>query len=185
MSGNDFWESINLSPEVSSVETYLGGNDLVNEKFAALQALTDRGREENGLPLPVFSGQRVSFVINIGSVLSMDTFPGEGVEGTVVMVRTAEGNTTYIDQDVFIKWDDGTFNRVHRHFLRPASTSRRTASSFRRMALSMGDLSDFMRAGTKSELVHKSTQDLWSFEQGDEGFVINRLFDDTGEPLKG
>jgi hypothetical protein len=101
------------------------------------------------------------------------------------MVRTAEGDATSQDDHVFVKWDDGKFLAMHRHHLRAASGGK-TASTFRRTAASLGDLSDFMRVSNDdNELVHKATRDLWSFEETTGGeFVISRLFKETGEPLK-
>ena len=38
----------------------------------------------------------------------------------------------------------------------------------------------------KKHLIHKSTKDLWSIDADDGGEVkITRLFDNTGEPIKG
>jgi len=39
-------------------------------------------------------------------------------------------------------------------------------------------------SGNNDELVHKATKDLWSFHQDGDNYVIERLFDETGEPLK-
>ena len=36
----------------------------------------------------------------------------------------------------------------------------------------------------EGELIHKSTQDLWSFHKEGEDYVLERLFSDSGEPLK-
>jgi hypothetical protein len=49
---------------------------------------------------------------------------------------------------------------------------------------SLGDLTNFMKIA-EGVLIHKSTNDLWSFSKDADGFVVSRLFDDTGEPLKG
>ena len=49
---------------------------------------------------------------------------------------------------------------------------------------SLGDLTNFLKIA-EGVLVHKSTNDLWSFAKDADGFVVSRLFDDTGEPLKG
>jgi len=59
----------------------------------------------------------------------------------------------------------------------------RRASNFR--VGSLGDLTDFMKV-SEGKLVHKSTKDLWSVAKDAEGmFVVERLFDDAGEPIKG
>lgn len=49
---------------------------------------------------------------------------------------------------------------------------------------SLGDLTNFLKLADGS-LVHKSTRDLWSCSKDANGnFVVERLFDDNGEPLK-
>ena len=49
---------------------------------------------------------------------------------------------------------------------------------------SLGDLTDFLKIA-EGVLVHKSTNDLWSFAKDADGYVVSRLFDNSGEPLKG
>jgi hypothetical protein len=49
---------------------------------------------------------------------------------------------------------------------------------------SLHDLNGFVRASADT-LVHKSTNDLWALRQEGEGYFIERLFNDTGSPLKG
>lgn len=66
-------------------------------------------------------------------------------------------------------WDQAPFRSV-------------TASSFR--VASLGDLSEFLKVANGA-LVHKSTKDLWSYSKDADGnFLVSRLFDDEGEPLK-
>ena len=49
---------------------------------------------------------------------------------------------------------------------------------------SLGDLTQFLKVADGT-LVHKSTKDLWSFNKDADGnFLVSRLFDDEGEPLK-
>jgi hypothetical protein len=55
-------------------------------------------------------------------------------------------------------------------------------STFR--VASLGDLTDFLKLANNA-LIQKSTRDLWSLKQDASGFVIERLFDDAGDPLKG
>ena len=50
---------------------------------------------------------------------------------------------------------------------------------------SLDDLFSFDRLGS-NQLIHKCTQDLWSIDSDKDGNVmIKRLFDNTGEPIKG
>jgi hypothetical protein len=185
---DDFWTELALgqAKAASPLDAYL--QDKEEESISrGMRVLTDRGRAAAALPLPANVGMRVSFLVNIGSVMSYPDPPGENAEGTVVMVRTAEGDQTGMDDRVFVKWDDGKFLAMHHEHLRSAKkTNRKRASSFVRTALSLGDLTGFMHGGgEEDDLVHKATNDLWSFEQGNEGFVISRLFDESGDPLKG
>lgn len=49
----------------------------------------------------------------------------------------------------------------------------------------LGNIAPMLRQAS-GELVHKATNDLWSFSKASDGqYVVSRLFDDTGEPLKG
>jgi hypothetical protein len=152
----------------------------------SVRDLTDRAREAAALPTPADAGTRVSFVTNIGSVMAYADPPESDAPGTIVMVRTAEGDQTGMDGMVFVKFDDGRFMAIHPEHLRPGTPNAKVASSFARRVATLGDLSGFLRWGAEdSELVHHATKDLWSFETTDRGdFVISRLFDDTGEPLK-
>jgi len=57
-------------------------------------------------------------------------------------------------------------------------------AAFIRVA-SLGDLSDFLKVA-EGVLIHKSTNDLWSFSKDADGaFLVSRLFDDNGSPLQG
>jgi hypothetical protein len=49
---------------------------------------------------------------------------------------------------------------------------------------SLQQLVSFQRVSAET-LVHKSNRDLWSLKKDGEKFYIERLFDDTGKPLKG
>jgi len=169
----------------SSLDLYLQDRESQSAN-QGLRSLTDLGRAANALPLPADVGTRVSFVTNIGSVLQWKDPPSAGAEGTVVMVRTAEGDATSLHGLVFVKFDNGQFLQVDPTYLRKASVNNKVASSFTRRVASLGDLSGFLRWGSDdNELVHKATRDLWSFDTSDTGeFVISRLFDDSGEPLK-
>lgn len=149
----------------------------------SLFRLTDAGKERYALPVPVTPGTRVAFVGNLGALLAHDQVPVDGMEGTVVMVRTAMGDKTTHEDHVFVKWDDGRLRRIHRHYLR-AATAVKTAVSRAIRAQSLGDLSAFFqRSG--SDLIHKATRDLWSLQQTEDGnYRIDRLFQENGEPIK-
>jgi len=170
----------------SSLDTYLQGREeqLANK---GLRALTDQGRAANAFQIQAaVVGTRVAFITNIGSVLQWRDPPSDGSEGTIVMVRTGDGDQTSLNGLIFVKFDNGQFLQVDPEYLRSAVGNTKVASSFTRRVANLGDLSGFLRWGSDdSDLVHKATRDLWSFETTDKGeFVISRLFKDTGEPLK-
>jgi len=49
----------------------------------------------------------------------------------------------------------------------------------------LGDLSMFFNSTSRvDELVHKATKDLWAVKQTGGQYVIQRLFNDNGEPLR-
>ena len=125
----------------------------------------------------------MSFASNLGSVLTYDNPPLPQTTGTVVTVRTAYGDSTTHEGMVFVKWDTGEFGAFNPHHLYPSKIKQAKSVSFR--VSNLGDLSSlFANSKKEGELVHKATQDLWSFKKTENGFSIERLFDDSGEPLK-
>lgn len=153
--------------------------------YSSMQALTDQGRAASALNLPQEAGTRVRFVANLGSVLSYQTIPDPEVTGTIVTVKTANGALTDLDGRVFVAWDDGQFIPVQAEHLRLAGPSRKHAQTVRLMVADLGDISSLFRtAGRDDELIHKSTKDLWAVSKKGDQFVINRLFNDEGKPLK-
>jgi len=182
---DELYSGLSLGTTASSLDVYLQGREeqLANK---GLRSLTDQGRAANAFGLPATVGTRVAFITNIGSVLQWADPPADGSEGTIVMVRTAEGDQTSLNGLIFVKFDNGQFLQVDPQFLRSATTNTKVASNFSRRVANLGDLSGFLRWGSDdNDLVHKATRDLWSFETTDRGeFVISRLFKDTGEPLK-
>lgn len=182
MSNDDFWNDFILGQhkEASSLDTYLS-----SKQQSELMLLTDRGRAESALSdKALVAGTRVEFITNLGSVLTYPDPPTPHTEGTIVMARTADGDTTHQGDMVFVKWDDGRFMASHREHLRRAPTNTKRASAFVKRVSSLGDLTDFM-ASSEDDLIHKATQDIWSVSHDDKGdVVISRLFSETGEPLK-
>jgi len=161
------------------------GKSLMGPEQSVMQALTDKGREARALPLPVDAGVRVAFVTNLGSVLTYDDIPGAGVEGTVITVKTGSGKATSQDGRVFVIWDDGKFRSIQAEHLRRAKGNRRMAQNVRMVVADFMDLTAFFApTGSSDELVHKATKDLWAVRDNGAGFVIERLFNDSGKPLK-
>ena len=131
------------------------------------------------------AGTRVAFSGTLEAIFTYPDCPSLGVEGSVVAVRTSLGVTTAQNHRVYVQWDDGKLRAVDRdHLVRP-SHRRRTAGAFRKVISGMGDLTAFMQGDQPTELIHKSTQDLWNLRKEGEQYVIERVFDYTGEPLKG
>lgn len=195
--GNDNGKQASSLPEGDDIQFYgttaamdslLQGTSLGDAHNSVMMGMTDIGRAANALPLPVKAGTRVRFVADLGSVLTYDNIPEEGVEGTVVKVKSAAGKVTSYEGSVFVHWDDGKFRSIQAEHLRRASHNKRTARNFAFRVSALTNLSDIFRLGTSSsgdELVHKATKDLWSFRQDNGGgYVIERLFQEDGVPLK-
>ena len=172
---SDFWNDL-TNGYVNTTTTAIDDH-LKRAEDTSMQALTDKGRLDMALPFPAIEGTRVSFETNIGSVLTYPDPPEGHVLGTVVTVRTPEGDSTSMGDMVFVKWDDDRLMTIDRRHLRVA----------RMRVSSLGDLTDFMRVSgddKSGELVHKSTKDMWSVAEDGESWVIERLFDDSEGPLE-
>lgn len=189
---SDFWDEMqNAFVASSSLDDHLQGKPLEGDFYTSVRELTEKERKHKSLRLPVEAGTRVRFIANLGSVLTYPDVPGDGVEGTVVTVRSANGDVTHDDEKVFVVWDDGKFRPIFAEHLRKAKSNKRQASAVRIVTSDLDSLAHFfapamgvlgIEAG--DDLVHKATKDLWSFKQDGGNFVIERLFDETGEPLK-
>jgi len=151
-----------------------------------MRGLTDLGRADFSAPIGLPAGARVAFVSNVGSVLQFRSPPDDGSLGTVVMVRTPEGDQACYQGLLFVKFDSGQFLQVDPQFLREIHNCSKKASSYVLKVSSLGDLSGFLvNSNEANSLIHKSSNDLWSFEEDDDGnYKISRLFDGDGTPLK-
>ena len=183
---SEFWDEMGTVFAASAIDDMIQERNMEGPRTSAMRLLTDKSRAAGALDLPQVSGTRVMFLANLGSVLSYSNCPGENMEGTVVTVRSAEGNTTHREGRAFVNWDDGIFRPILAEHLRLAKSKKRMAHSVRRVVADLGDLSSFFEASLHrdDELVHRATKDLWSFQQDGDNYVIERLFDDTGSPLK-
>lgn len=165
--------------------------EVVERRFQpkdSVRGLTEQDRMANALPLPVEAGTRVQFVANTGAVLAYDDPPNPNMGGTVVQVKSASGLITAHSGKVFVRWEDGKVRPIHAEHLRAATGRMRTptAAVARRVRVaSLGDLTGFLRlAGTDDTLVHKATKDLWHVQRDGGGYLLERLFDDNGSPLR-
>lgn len=183
---HDFWDEMaGAYVGAGGLDEMIQGRDIGGGYYNSVQSLTDQGRKAKTLPLPQVAGTRVHFVANIGSVLTYDNVPEPKIAGTIVTVKTAEGPRTDLDGKVFVAWDDGIFRPIFAEHLRLAGPSQKRASSVRRVVGNLGDISDlFVTASRGDELVHKATKDLWAVKKDGGNFVIERLFNDEGKPLK-
>jgi len=196
---SDFWDEMQAAfVRDSAMDKFLDEDDVPTEgtpfegeHYTSVRELVDSHRKKRALQLPVEAGARVRFMANIGSVLTYPDIPDEGVDGTVVTVRTAQGDATSQDERVFVLWDDGKFRSILAEHLRPSRKNRKQARSVRIVTADLGDLSSFFApattirsTGASEDLVHKATKDLWSVRQDGEQFVIERLFTEDGSPLK-
>lgn len=281
---DDFWTRLASQHTntvlAGSMDSHLSGKS-IEESFSSVRTLTDRHRAANALSLPVEAGTKVVFAGGMGSYLAYDDVPVDGATGEVVKVKSATGEITHHDGNVFVQWDDGKFRGIHAEHLRLAGQGKKAsgytvkvrrdggywieargelvgpftaADALReverhiknpdvvvmgrnhslgrsgaadpysmapfvirdrrgdvvdegysleslwnkwfdrflgwRMAssiktASLGDLTQFLKRAD-GKLVHKSTNDLWSYSKDADGnFLVSRLFDDNGEPLKG
>ena len=184
---SDFWNALINSPFVrtaseqgtqGSLDHFLSDNRVLEgSHHSSVRQLTDHIKNSKCLKLPVESGARVTFASNLGSVLTYDNPPMPNTFGTVY------GDSTTHEGMVFVKWDSGEFGAFNPQHLYPSKTKQAKSVSFR--VSTLGDLSSlFSNTKKEGELIHKATQDLWSFKKTENGFFIERLFDDSGEPLK-
>lgn len=196
MSYDNFWDDLVTGSFVptggdtftehlaSAKEKRMKGREMHGSHTTALQELTDAGRAKSSLPLPVVAGTRVAFKSNVGSILTYDDVPDAHVMGTVVTVRTAEGDTTHYNGRVFVSWDDGIFRPICPEHLKLAPSSMKMASNYRIVTSNLGDISAFFAKTAEDDLIHKATKDIWSLKTDGSNYVLERLFDDTGAPLK-
>ena len=181
-----FWDEMRTAFAVeTSMDAILQDQGFESPYWTGVRDLVDKPKAKSDEPLMLPSGSRVAFVADINSVLSYSDCPGKDMQGTVIMVKTAEGNLTQREGRVFVLWDDGKFRPILAEHLRKAPRNGKVASTLRMTASSLGDLSGLFTSSTREdELVHRATQDLWSLRKDEGQYVIERLFDDTGKPLK-
>jgi len=174
---DDFFNNLFLgnAHKTASMDTVLG-RDVIS--------LTDTERTRRSR-VSYEEGARVYAHTNNGLILPSG-FPSMGTKGTVVSVKTASGDITSMEGDVFIRWDGrAKIERAPLEFVRRASTRVANLDDF---VFISGNSSLQALAAAESDtpnLVHKATKDLWSVKMAEGGgFEIERLFDDKGDPLK-
>ena len=180
----DFFQSLNFHQGLpSTLDEFLNKGPQAN---SSVYSLTDKARmakSARGLALPAFPGSRVAFNLDLESAMFYTNPPANGEKGSVVLVRTASGDLTSIDNFVFVKWDSGKFGSFHHSHLKP---STKISKKNVKMASDIQfQPSQWLRVAGTDDLINKASRDLWSCAQTNSGdIVISRLFDDKGEPLK-
>lgn len=186
---SEFWEQFLKSADLGedgsgSLDAHLSGKEAGGPEFEVMQSLTDAGRAKNALDLPVEEGTRVEFAGMLGAVMAYSNPPEPKERGTVVQVKSASGMVTAHNGMVFVKWDgSGDVLPIHAEHLRRAKGRVKRQAARQMRVASLGDLTDFLKVADDT-LVHKSTKDLWTFRQDGSEYVIERLFDSDGEPIK-
>ncbi len=172
---SNFWDSISFgSVKTSSMDEVLA---------TKISDLTNYGRKIYADTSSYTDGVRVYATTNNG-LLIPNRLPSAGTKGTVVSVRTASGEVTSLEGEVFVQWDGrgDKIDRVPVDFIRVATMRVANLDNF--IVLSGPSLT-IPNSNATGELVHKSTKDLWSVKVGEDGsYEIERLFNDSGEPLK-
>ena len=189
---SDFWDEMQAAFAVeSAIDHHMVDHALEGPHFTQVRDLAQSHKRKATLKDAVTAGTRVRFVANLGSVLTYPDVPGDGVEGTVVTVRSANGDVTVDEGRVFVMWDDGKFRPIMAEHLRLAEANKRRANAVRIVTSDLDGLANFfapamgvLGVNAGDDLVHKATKDLWSFKQEGDNYVIERLFNETGEPLK-
>jgi len=203
----EYWDGVlaNLNPDVISnndeidfdpsqvsfsggeshnmIDEVLGSRFKTDAQFTSVRDLT--AVKKRRLKLPLKAGTRVAFIHTLSSCLTYTNPPKVDAVGTVLTLRTANGPSTSQDGYVFVKWDDGEFRSILASHLR-LTKPLKTVSKYRRVYSDLGDLSlSFITSSDSGdELVHKATKDLWAVKKDGSSYVIERLFDDNGSPLK-
>lgn len=185
---DNFWEEFASTFVVdSAIDRVLQGRTMGGSSAVSMRDLTDKYRAANALQAPYNAGQRVSFIANVGSVLTYDNVPGDNIDGTIIKVKSGGEKATSQGDLVYVQWDDGHFRSILAEHLRPGSSNRKVAQNVALRVADFSLVSQFfnMHSASSDELVHRATKDLWSFRKdSDTGYVIERLFDYKGVPLK-
>jgi hypothetical protein len=146
--------------------------------------LNDRTRKTKAKSFQ--EGIRVVAHTNNGLVIP-GQLPKAGTKGVVVSVKTANGDVTSLDGEVFVRFDGrDKIDRIPSNFLRQASMKVSNLDDHFIVLSGPSLMASFATAsGEENVLVHKATQDLWSMKVSEDGsFDVERLFDDNGNPLK-
>jgi len=170
----------------SDMDSFLQGKPLGGDYFTSMTDLAYGESPEVEETWPPTAGARVAFANedNLEALISYKN-PPIGEKGTVVKVRSANVEGTHYNDRVFVKFDSGRFMPVHRAHLSSAKSNAKKANNVRMVVQAGMDLTSlFSSTDSGNDLIHKATKDIWSMKQDGESFIIERLFDVNGDPLK-
>lgn len=182
---NDFANQYLTASEEEDQETMekvsarIARGEFGQERHRSVQAIA----RSTQIAYPPATGARVAFSRKAEAVFAYDNPPMPGQYGTVITVRTASGNTNHYDGKVFVRWDNGQTLPTFAEHLSVGVGAPRVADAVVRRASSLGDLTEFLKVGSDT-LVHKATKDLWAVKKSGQDVILERLFDETGTPLK-
>jgi len=146
-------------------------------------------------------GDRVKYIGGMeGKMLLGQDAPQDGETGVIVKVRTSMGNITHFAGKIFVLWDsmdrivpvpyellENTGEDIDDvDFQEDGPISKKafdyvsSVDDLKKHFVVKGPTSNPMEA----ELIHKSSQELWSLEKSGSGFRIQRLFNPNGDPIK-
>jgi len=179
---------LNSGPDL--VQSYMLPEERETDpRFESVRGLT---AGEPGSPCPThpIAGLRVSFAGTMEAMLSYPDAPPPGTKGTIIEARTSGRKATSHEGMVFVKFDGHKEMAVVANHLvvseQAKKKAKRKQASMTRRASSIDALlggGDFVKLA-EDTLVHKATKDLWGLRQDVNGYVIERLFNDDGSPLK-
>lgn len=181
---SNFWDEISFNDGKKTA-----GLDFNIDPTQSVYSLSDKAQTtKKQAKLP--AGISVTANLNIGRV-PPTTMPKQGTVGEIVSVKTATGETTELDGEVFVRWNGrARIDRVAKEFLiiNKTKTASEDLSSLYAQPLSMAEYKEafaFNAGAKQADLVHMASEDLWELGVDEKGeYAIERLFDDNGDPLK-
>lgn len=162
-----FWDDmLSYTASSSPMDEFLAGNERSKIAYVAPKA-------------EFTSGQRVRFIATLQSILSYPKVPEKNL-GTVIRVKSA----SVLKDHVFVRFDDGFVMPLLSKHLAAVNTDKVANFSF--MVSSLRDVSpQYSTTSSEDLLVNKSSRELWSCAPNEGGgFIVERLFDEGGKPLK-
>lgn len=194
--GDDFFDNLSFGKSsmgdaafetdlTASEGPQIQDHDLNGDYFTSVRNLIPKRPLEELMEM--VAGTRVAFVADLDAMLTYgDAYPDDGLEGSVVAVRSASGDLPGQDGWVNVLWDDHVFRKVLARHVKPGKRRHaKVGDPVRIVTSSLGDLTAlFGKSASSTDLVHMSSKDLWSFRKEGEQYVLERLFDNNGSPLK-